>query len=352
MEDVHTPLGGLLFTKGSIMEEREIEILEAFLIKEVVIEPVNSDLSVLRDLLSLNKDGKKIAEPLKVRREKVGPQHFSEQFDKAVTSFKNIFQHVQGGQSVQVMEARTVISSLIQGIEDISNLMIILKKSDDPNNYLYEHCVSVGLLSYIIAKWMKLPDKELMQVALAGVLMDIGKTKVNPKIIWKTSKLTPDEFEEMKQHTVYGYDLLKNAQGLTNGAALAALQHHEREDGSGYPLGIKSEKIHLYSKIIAIADIFHAMCSDRLHQKATSPFLVAEALIEESFGRLDPKIVRTFIQEITQLALGTKVELSDGSFGKVIYINPNNPTRPMVEVNSTIINLSDSRNIWIVRAVI
>ncbi|QOS98471.1 HD-GYP domain-containing protein [Brevibacterium sp. JNUCC-42] len=352
-EDVHTPLGGLLFTKGTVVEDREKEILDAFMIDEVLIE-VLMDGTVLTEGFADDKKQKAVEskEKNKSARKRQTESGLVEHFEKSVTSFKNLFQHVQGGQNIPVLEVRNVMTTLLKEVEEQSNLLLVLKKADNPNNYLYEHCVGVGLLSYIMAKWMKLPEKEWMQVALAGMLMDIGKTKVDPKILWKPGKLTPGEFEEMKKHTVYGYELIKSAQGLTQGVRLAALQHHEREDGSGYPFGIKGDKIHTYSKIIAVADIYHAMCSDRLHQKATSPFLVVEQLLQDSFGKLDPKVVRVFVNGITQFSIGSKVELSDGTVGKVVFINQNYPTRPMVEINQDIINLADKRNVWIVKALV
>ncbi|OUQ85000.1 c-di-GMP phosphodiesterase, partial [Brevibacillus brevis] len=137
--------------------------------------------------------------------------------------------------------------------------------------------------------------------------------------------------------------------GLSEGVALAALQHHEREDGSGYPLGLPGSKLHLYSKIVAVADVYHAMSSDRVHQKALSPYQVVEQLVQDSFGKLDPTIVRSFVEGITQFAVGTLVELSDGTIGKIVFTDRNHPTRPMVETGGKIVNLVEARHLSIVR---
>ncbi|MGW9128849.1 HD-GYP domain-containing protein, partial [Paenibacillus chitinolyticus] len=118
---------------------------------------------------------------------------------------------------------------------------------------------------------------------------------------------------------------------------------------SGYPLGLPGSKLHLYSKITAVADVYHAMCSDRVHQKALSPYQVVEQLVQDSFGKLDPTIVRTFVEGITQFAVGTVVELSDGTIGKIVFTDRNQPTRPMVETGGRIINLVDTRHLSITR---
>ncbi|MGZ9583644.1 HD-GYP domain-containing protein [Paenibacillus marinisediminis] len=272
---------------------------------------------------------------------------FSQRYNAAAHAFKGIFERVQAKQDIPVMEIRQIINSLIQDIDVHSNLLFILKRSEDPSLYMYEHSVSVGTLAYIMAKWMGTPSSERMQVALAGILMDIGKTRLDPKILWESGKLTPSEYEDMKQHTTYGYEQLKHIPGLSQGVALAALQHHEREDGSGYPLGITGAQMHPYSKIVAVIDMYHAMCSERLHQKAESPFLVIDKLIEYGFGKLDPKAVLVFSNAVARLSVGSNVILNDGTVGKVVMLNPYYPTRPMIEVDRTFINLNDQRDRWI-----
>ncbi|WP_139492908.1 HD-GYP domain-containing protein [Brevibacillus dissolubilis] len=347
--EVHTSLGGLLFLKGTLLEERDLEILEAFLVDQVEIE---------EDPMLFIKDEKKDEplpeskeEPVAKRKETKIPDkyEFEQKFDKAIVSFRNMLKNIQSGQNIPVLEVREIISPLLQTVSEQPNLLLSLRRVSNVDTYTYEHSVAVGLLAYVIAKWMKMPEKEWMQIALAGILLDVGKTKIDPKILWKPGKLTPEEFEEMKKHTVYGYQLIKSAPGLSEGVAMAALQHHEREDGSGYPLGLKSNKIHIYSKIVAVADVYHAMCSNRVYREGTSPYMVVEQLIQDSFGKLDPAIVHTFVNAITQFSAGTVVELSDGSIGRIVFTDRNNPTRPMVEVNKKIINLAENRKIAIVK---
>lgn len=277
---------------------------------------------------------------------------FEKHLREAALAFKDLYVNVQRKQGIPVLEARAIIAPLIEELEKNFNILNILQRGDEPSNYLYEHSVQLSLLAYLLAKWMNLPQKEWMQVALAGMLMDIGKTRLDPKIVWEAGRLTPEEFEEMKQHTVFGYEQLKSSAGLTQGVALAALQHHEREDGSGYPLGITGAKMHPYSKIVAVVDIYHAMCSDRLHQKAASPFLVIDKLLEYSFDKLDPKTVLVFATRLTRLSIGSQVELNSGKIGKVIFANPNFPTRPMIEVEGKMMDLTVVKDIWIENVIV
>src|SRR5690606_2276026 len=106
----------------------------------------------------------------------------------------------------------------------------------------------------------------------------------------KPGRLTEDEYDLVKNHTIFGYNLLNETVGISKNIAFGALQHHEREDGSGYPLGLDSKKIHEFAKIIAVCDVYNAMTTERVYKGKQSPFLVAEQIFRDSFCTLDPRI--------------------------------------------------------------
>lgn len=342
-EDVHTPLGGLLFAKGTVIEEHERQFLEAFQIHEIVIEETNETGAV---------EGKKSADGQEKTSQPSADKPTKKQdletiYDQTVKTFRHLMRNIESGSPIPVLEVRKAITPLLESGKEHPDITITLRKVTNAEQYLYEHSIAVGLLSFILAQWLQMPEKEWMQVALAGTLVDIGKTKIDPQILWKPGKLTAEEFEEMKRHTVYGYQMIREATGLNEGVALAALQHHEREDGSGYPLGLTGQKLHLYSKVVAVADVYHAMCSNRIHQEATSPYLVVEQLLRDSFGKLDPRIVHTFVNGITRFSVGTVVKLSDGRVGKIVFTDQNHPTRPLIETSSGIVNLMEAKDLFI-----
>lgn len=348
-EEVHTTLGGLLLAKGTVLYEKEVEVLEAFMISQVHVEEADmswGETAATEQPVEERQTFTEKLRPEKFRQEKPA---FHQTFEKAVSTLKNLMTRVQGGDNIPVMEVREVVSPILSQFQDHPQVLLSLRRFARLDSYAYEHAIAVGIISYMIAKWIKVPEKERMQVALAGTLLDVGKTKIDRRILQKPGKLTSEEFEEMKKHTVYGYQIIKSSHGLSEGVALAALQHHEREDGSGYPLGLPGSKLHLYSKIVAVADVYHAMCSDRAHQKALSPYMVVEQLVQDSFGKLDPYIVRTFVDGITQFSAGTVVELSDGTIGKIVFTDRNQPTRPMIETSGQIVNLADSRHLSIAK---
>ncbi|MCU6339384.1 HD-GYP domain-containing protein, partial [Enterobacter quasiroggenkampii] len=212
---------------------------------------------------------------------------------------------------------------------------------------VYHKSAAVALTSYLIGQWSGYPSKEGMQIALSGLLHDIGKTKVDSDIWSKKGTLTENEKIEMRRHTHYGYELLRNVPAINEGVKLAALQHHERIDGSGYPLGVTGERIHPYAKIVAIADIFHAMTQNRIYKRASSPYIALERLKEESFGQLDPQLVRTFIHKVAQTHQNAFVKLNDGRVGRIVFTEDSHLTRPWVSVDGSIVQLTQERQIWI-----
>ena len=334
IEDVLTRLGSVLLQKGKILSLRELEILKAFMVPSVNIE-----VKVEPGQENSSENAADVYESEKLLQ-------FHKQYDDTAVKVKRLFTLADSGGSLPILEIRTQIDSLLTYLDQY-NLFTFSHKNSAVSEYLYNNSIMVSLTSYLLARWHGLPQKDWIQVALAGLLHDIGNVRIDPAILGKTTKLLPHELEEMKKHTVIGYNMLKNVPGLNEGVKLCALQHHEKEDGSGYPLGLKGDKIHIYAKIVAVADIFHAMTSNRNYKKAQSPYLVLEQLMQDSFGKLDPLIVQTFIQRITSFHNGTVVRLSNNTIGEIVFTDRNNPTRPMVNVDGRIINLVMERSLYI-----
>lgn len=205
-----------------------------------------------------------------------------------------------------------------------------LKSSDD---YTYQHSLRVSILATMIGKWMGYDSEMLQELATAGLMFDIGKMKI-PDFIMNKPKLTEDEFEVVKKHAQLGYGILMKTKGITNNMKYSALQHHERLDGSGYPLRLKSGQIHEFAKIIMVCDIFDAMISDRPYRKKVSPFQAAEYISWQSGETLDSKICYILISNLAEFYIGKRVKLSSGEFGTVVYVDVNFPTRPVVALDN------------------
>lgn len=220
-----------------------------------------------------------------------------------------------------------------------------LKKTDD---YTFNHSLRVSILATMIGKWLGYSKERLSELAQAGLLFDVGKMKVPEFIINKKSKVTDEEFDVIKTHSQFGYRVLLKTEGVTNDIKYSALQHHERIDGSGYPLRLRSGQIHEFAKIIMVCDIFDAMTNDRPHQKKVSPFIAAEYIRLNSGVTLDAKICYIFLQNLAEYFTGKQVLLNTNEIGTIVLVSVNYPTRPVVNVNGNFIDLAKDKTISII----
>ncbi|MGZ9585981.1 HD-GYP domain-containing protein [Paenibacillus marinisediminis] len=347
-QDVYSVLGGLLMSKNRVLSNRDLEVLDAFMIHQLEIER-NTDKEQASARTNPSKDEGSLPA--------VNLQQVSEEERIFLEIWMELASHVDKmmGTSavirIPIFELRSLLEKLIVHIKQFHPMAVRSQLHEhlnkDMSNYLIHKSIAVALTSYLIGQWIDMPPKEGMQIALAGLLHDIGKIKLDDDVLNKRDTLTPNEQLEIKRHTQFGYEILRNTPALNDGVKLAALQHHERIDGQGYPLRISGEKIHVYAKIVAIADMFHAMTMDRVYRRAESPFLTLEKLQEASFGKLDPQMVLTFIHKMMNLTQGTVVKLSDGRVGRIVFIDNQYPTRPWVSINGTIEQLVKDKQLWI-----
>jgi putative nucleotidyltransferase with HDIG domain len=226
---------------------------------------------------------------------------------------------------------------------DVVSLLLMLNSQDD---YTYQHSVQVGMLSYYIARWLNWSEEETVRTGKAGFLHDIGKCKIAEAILNKPNKLTDEEYEEIKNHPQFGYDILNNS-FEDPAIALAALQHHERMDGKGYPLGLSGEDIHPMARIVAVADVYSAMISSRAYSEKRDLLFVLREMHALSFHELDPDITHTFIRHMIPNFIGKRVELSTGESGNIVMTHPTDYFRPLVQVGDKFIDLSVHRQIEI-----
>jgi putative nucleotidyltransferase with HDIG domain len=267
-------------------------------------------------------------------------------YEEALDGIKNIFEQVASEGRIDERQVQDSFDPLVQQFhreKDIVSLLLTLNNKDD---YTYQHSVQVGMLAYYIAKWMNHPESDCLLAGKAGYLHDIGKSKIPESILKKPTRLTDEEFDTVKNHTVYGYDIILKSLG-SKPFALAALQHHERFDGTGYPMRLKEKDIHPLAKIIAVADVYSAMISSRVYQKKRDLLTVLKELHRSSFSELDPKVVQTFIRNMAPNFVGKNILLKNGDFGRVILINQSDPFRPLIKVNDRFIDLSSHHDLEI-----
>jgi len=228
---------------------------------------------------------------------------------------------------------------------DVVQLLLALQ---DPGEYTYRHSVQVGILSYYIASWLGWDRENTYHAGKAGVLHDIGKCRIPAEILNKPGKLTEAEFEIIKKHPEYGYEIIVSS-FPDNLSALGALQHHERVDGSGYPHGLQGDQIHAIGKIVAVADVYSAMISTRVYRQKRDLFEVLKEMYQLSFNGLDPEVTLTFLRRMLPNFVGKKAELTNGEIGEIVLIHPVDLFNPLVKVGDRFIDLSQRHDLSIVK---
>lgn len=222
-----------------------------------------------------------------------------------------------------------VANELMKTITDNDAVAVdinMLKVSDE---YTFKHSVDVATMSMIVGKKHGLSDREIHELGIAGLLHDVGKSKIPNEVLNKPSKLTEEEFALMKQHTLFGFEILKKRNEFSDGIMRGVLQHHEKINGKGYPLGSSAEKIHPYAKIISVADIYDALVTERPYKDAI-PKGVAIEMIMSMTGELDFESMKSFLSSVILYSVDSIVQLSNGERAKVVANNPENCLRPRV----------------------
>jgi len=256
-----------------------------------------------------------------------------------------------------ISELRSKMIVILDGLMSHSAYGPILRQLREHDDYTFRHSIGVAILSMWIGQSYNLGRKDLRHLTYAALLHDVGKIKIPSEILQKPGALTEDQFYLMRFHCEYGYEMLMaavpsdiaseepsaghaSAEAYAGRIAKVALQHHEREDGSGYPYNLTAKSIDLWSKIVAVADVFHAMISLRPYKSPATALNVLQMMADDECGALDRNSVLCLQRKAMAILMGDQVRLSNGTVGRIVMIPHHAPTQPIVEVNGVFIDLS------------
>ncbi len=278
---------------------------------------------------------------------KVEKVNFDGKYKEAVNSVKDIFLSTRFGGKLIYDEIEEIVDIFIEELDNNFDMSYKIWQIYNSDDYTFEHSVQVSIYVMLCGHWLGMSIDEIKELSTAGLLLDLGKCNVPDDILNKPDVLTEEEFKVIRTHPTIGYMLLSNTNKYSSAILCGVLQHHERRDGSGYPYGLIEDDIHPYARLIAIADVYAAMTSDRAYAKAESPFFVIGKLHNRECGGLDPFYTKVFVENMISHFLGTKVRLSNGKIGKIIFVEKLYPDKPIVETDEGLINLSENQDIFI-----
>lgn len=228
-----------------------------------------------------------------------------------------------------VQTTANIADSLMSAIQTNDAVAIDISALKTSDEYTFKHSVDVATIAMVVAKKMGMPDDEIHEIGLAGLLHDVGKTKIPPEILNKPGRLDDAEFEIMRQHSVYSYRIIQNNTNLSEEVKLGVLQHHEKIDGSGYPMAAPGDKICPYAKILSVADIYDALVTERPYKAAYSQREAIEMIMSMT-QELDLFAMESFLQSMILYPVDTVVELSNGEKARVVKNSPYYILRPTV----------------------
>lgn len=236
------------------------------------------------------------------------------------------------GKQIEVEQCEPLVENIIDSIFRVPGALLPLAQVKTQDEYTFQHSVSVAALSVAFGRALDLPREEIKQLALGGLLHDVGKAKVPLVILNKPGKLTDEEFGVMKRHARASAELLEKTPGVSEIALKAAAEHHERYDGTGYPRGLKGDEISLHGQMLAIVDVYDAITSLRIYHKGMPPTEALRKMFEWSKFHFNPRLVQAFIKGIGIYPAGSLVRMESGRMGIVREVVPTKLLQPVVKI--------------------
>ncbi|MBI5632445.1 MAG: HD-GYP domain-containing protein [Nitrospirae bacterium] len=269
-------------------------------------------------------------ERLKVRREK--DEKCEKQFRESVAEVKNVMQNVEGGSREAFEESDRLMQSIVASLMPEKESAVQLMNTTFGKENVFFHSLNVAVLSMMLAREYGL-DSEMMRILGLGALFhDLGKSRVPKNILHKAVPLTRAERNFYQLHPRYGIDILSRLDMVPSETMRAVYQHHERNDGRGFPEGLPAGKISLFAKIISIVNVYDNHCNRYNPQDSLTPHEALAYMFGMQKAQFDSDLLALFIQCLGVYPPGTIVKLSNGFIGMVISVNPRNPLYPSLMI--------------------
>jgi len=246
----------------------------------------------------------------------------------------SMFNDARMGKVVDIGGAKSLVDEIISSVLQFPNLLISLARLKTADDFTYMHSVAVCAMMVALAKQLNLDDEQIRVSGLAGLMHDLGKAMLPTDILNKPGKLSKSEFNMIKKHPNYGYQLLLDGANVDSAVLNVCLHHHEKSDGSGYPKGLKEDQISLFVRMASVCDVYDAITSKRPYKIGWDPAVSLRRMAEWTDGHLDVHVFRAFVKSVGIYPIGSLVQLTSGRLAIVIEQSKNSLLSPIVKVFS------------------
>jgi len=281
-----------------------------------------------------------------------------------ITALDSVFSDIREKREIRTRGIDRIVNELMTLVHNNRSEIVGFILGGDVKEYeLAKSSVNIAILSIIIATHLELPRHRVLQIATGALLHDIGMLKVPDTIIGKEGSLDETEMQLMRSHTFYGYKMIVNELLYADEVGKAAVQHHERWDGDGYPGWLSGQNIDIGARVISVADAFEAMVSPKAYRDSMVGYQAMRNLLSDNARRFDPDIIKAMIQSMGIYPIGSIVLMNNSSIARVIESNREAPLRPVIRIlidefarpftlnEGEQINLMENRTLFIARAI-
>ncbi len=280
-------------------------------------------------------------------REKVSIDNLEKTFDNICNDLTCAFYRLGRLKNSTIEDIQSISQMLKIHMTDYNTIINDIVMYGSGEDCIYRHGLNVAMLSHVLGIWLGLDKTKLDLLTYAALLHDIGKTKISYNILNKEKNFDEADFSTVKNHSLLGYKIVQNINFLDKSVSQGILMHHERLDGSGYPFGIKEDKISQFAKIIAIADVFDAINSNRIYRKRKTPLEAVRIIKRESFGKLDYGYCNVFLEHILNYYTGKRIMLNNKIEATLVKVDINSLDKPLILLEDGFLELFECNDFYI-----